>query len=152
MESLVRVLAGLFGFVQEPVVVQGDQEAPAGMMLVPQKPYMALGTLRQQLLYPVFDGAIIDAALDENDTAYAKQGLLDFPVKPHVGSTDGSGHGSGNGNGAAVEEEAGDAAADAGVPPPPPSDDALMAVLEQVWAHSVCAGGAACMCVRPVLG
>lgn len=139
--------------------MQGNQEAPAGMMLVPQKPYMALGTLRQQLLYPVFDGAIIDEALDENDTAYAKQGLLDFPVKPHLGSTGGKsgGHGSGaaveEGNGAAggagEDETAGDAAgAAAPPPPPPPSDEELMAVLEQVRPYTAVCGRVA---VEPML-
>eukprot|EP00892_Ulva_mutabilis_P009083 jgi/Ulvmu1/6547/UM003_0181.1 len=95
--SLLRAIGGLWtsgaGSITRPSPsdLQGDQGAPGGMMLVPQKPYMALGSLRQQLLYPVFADAIIAEALNENDTAYAKQGLLDFPVAPHVGTADGGG-------------------------------------------------------------
>lgn len=116
--------------------MQGDQSAPAGMMLVPHKPYMALGSLRQQLLYPVFDAAIIGEALGENDEAYAKQGLLDFPVKPHVGHADDA---AGNGNGSAAVDgkqgngaDAAEAESSGATAPPPPSDAELLAVLETV--------------------
>lgn len=106
------------------------------MMLVPQKPYMALGSLRQQLLYPVFDAAIISEALDDNDEAYAKQGLLDFPVKPHVGGGDGNGNGAAEGADTAGGADGGTAASGAPPPtptaPPVPGDAVLLDTLSRV--------------------
>jgi hypothetical protein len=54
------------------------------MMLVPQKPYMVLGTLRQQLLYPVYDKAIIEESLQVFNQADQEAGILDFPIKASV--------------------------------------------------------------------
>lgn len=80
-----------------PTCVQGSSTEARGMMLVPQKPYMALGTLRQQLLYPVFDAAIISEALLDNEDTFSKSGLLDFPIESHSASAEDS---STNGDGA----------------------------------------------------
>lgn len=57
--SLLRVLAGLWktagGQVQRPAL--------KNLMFLPQKPYMVLGSLRQQLLYPNPDQSVSDAEL-----------------------------------------------------------------------------------------
>ena len=54
--SLLRAIAGLWnsgkGLIQRPAL--GD------LLFLPQKPYMVLGNLRQQLLYPYPDAAIAD--------------------------------------------------------------------------------------------
>lgn len=57
--SLLRAIAGLWnagkGLIQRPAMQQ--------MLFLPQKPYMILGTLRQQLLYPYPDAEITDEQL-----------------------------------------------------------------------------------------
>lgn len=57
--SLLRVLAGLWdegsGCVQRP--------AAPDMLFLPQQPYLPLGTLRDQLLYPLPERAVSDAEL-----------------------------------------------------------------------------------------
>jgi putative ATP-binding cassette transporter len=57
--SLLRAVAGLWtagsGCIERP--------APEQLMFLPQQPYMALGTLRDQLLYPDRHRAIDEAAL-----------------------------------------------------------------------------------------
>lgn len=59
--SLLRAIAGLWnsgkGLIQRPELDQ--------LLFLPQKPYMILGTLRQQLLYPYPDAAITDDQLHE---------------------------------------------------------------------------------------
>eukprot|EP00892_Ulva_mutabilis_P008146 jgi/Ulvmu1/5703/UM024_0052.1 len=95
------------------------------MMLVPQKPYMALGSLRQQLLYPVFAGANVAEALDGGDSVHAKDGLLDDPVAPAVGARASSIADIGS-NTAADPEKAGvPARATADLAQPPPSSEKL---------------------------
>ena len=134
--------------------MQGSNTQARGMMLVPQKPYMALGTLRQQLLYPVFDAAIVSEALQDNEENFSKSGLLDFESHPAsnqesrkaqknrdgsdaaesngkaedgVDGTSGAKvEGNGNGNGKRSEQ----------VPAPP--DDQLLACLETVRTKLSC--------------
>ena len=57
--SLLRAIAGLWrageGRIERPPV--------SGSMFLPQRPYMQVGSLRSQLLYPQFDRAVDDAAL-----------------------------------------------------------------------------------------
>ncbi len=57
--SLLRAIAGLWnagkGLIQRPAMQH--------MLFLPQKPYMILGTLRQQLLYPYPDAEITDEQL-----------------------------------------------------------------------------------------
>ena len=57
--SLLRAIAGLWragtGSIQRPPV--------ADSMFLPQRPYMQVGSLRSQLLYPHFDRAVDDAIL-----------------------------------------------------------------------------------------
>jgi putative ATP-binding cassette transporter len=57
--SLLRAVAGLW------TKGQGQVERPPleDIFFLPQKPYMLLGTLRQQLLYPKLDRNIDDSAL-----------------------------------------------------------------------------------------
>ncbi|NEQ43405.1 MAG: ABC transporter ATP-binding protein/permease [Leptolyngbya sp. SIOISBB] len=57
--SLLRAIAGLWntgkGLIQRPTMQQ--------MLFLPQKPYMILGTLREQLLYPYPEAEITDEQL-----------------------------------------------------------------------------------------
>lgn len=107
--SLLRAIGGLWDSGQGSITrpgpdeVMGNSSEARGMMLVPQKPYMALGTLRQQLLYPVFDAAIISEAMDGNEDNFSKSGFLDFPIESHPAATQINGKAPKNGNGAAAE-------------------------------------------------
>lgn len=59
--SLLRAIAGLWtagsGTIERPDIDQ--------IFFLPQRPYMTLGTLRAQLLYPFVDSAVSDAQLEE---------------------------------------------------------------------------------------
>jgi hypothetical protein len=94
-------LSGIVGELEFKQVLdrlQGSSTEKKGMMLVPQKPYMALGTLRQQLLYPVFDAAIISEVMPDVNNNFSKSGLLDFPIESHPASSPDSSKEQQNGN------------------------------------------------------
>ena len=59
--SLVRCIAGLWtpdaGFVKRPDLVGRD-----GVLFMPQRPYMAYGSLRQQVLYPQMESEVGESA------------------------------------------------------------------------------------------
>ena len=135
-------------------------------MLVPQKPYMALGTLRQQLLYPVFDAAIVSEALQDNEDNFSKSGLLDFPLDSHPASNQDSRAVETNGDGSAAagsNGKAGDGASERSVAKaevdvngngkrseqvPAPPDGQLLECLELVRAKALLSAGlhaAGCM-------
>jgi vitamin B12/bleomycin/antimicrobial peptide transport system ATP-binding/permease protein len=59
--SLLRAIAGLWNQGSGKIT----RPAADSMLFLPQKPYMILGTLRQQLLYPQTDSQISDAELEE---------------------------------------------------------------------------------------
>lgn len=59
--SLLRAIAGLWNMGSGNIV----RPASDSMLFLPQKPYMILGTLRQQLLYPHTDSQIPDEQLEE---------------------------------------------------------------------------------------
>jgi len=61
--SLLRVIAGLWSEGSGHIQRAGGRS----VFFVPQKPYMSLGTLREQLLYPQFENTetITDAAIKE---------------------------------------------------------------------------------------
>jgi vitamin B12/bleomycin/antimicrobial peptide transport system ATP-binding/permease protein len=59
--SLLRAIAGLWNQGSGKIT----RPAADSMLFLPQKPYMILGTLRQQLLYPQTDSHISDAELEE---------------------------------------------------------------------------------------
>ncbi|NJR45646.1 MAG: ABC transporter ATP-binding protein/permease [Hyellaceae cyanobacterium CSU_1_1] len=59
--SLLRAIAGLWNLGSGNIV----RPASNSMLFLPQKPYMILGTLRQQLLYPHTDSQIPDEQLEE---------------------------------------------------------------------------------------
>ena len=139
------------GNICKVVYMQGSTTQARGMMLVPQKPYMALGTLRQQLLYPVFDAAIVSEALLENEENFSKGGLLDFESHPAAhqetlkAQTNGDGSGKAESNGKAEDgvdgtseqsvtkaegNGSGNGKRSEQVPAPP--DDQLLACLETV--------------------
>jgi putative ATP-binding cassette transporter len=77
--SVLRTVAGLWesgdGTVERPELKD--------MLFLPQKPYMSLGTLRSQLLYPFVDAAMSDEELVE---VLNKVNLGDLPSK--VGGLD----------------------------------------------------------------
>jgi putative ATP-binding cassette transporter len=57
--SFLRVIAGLWQVGKGSIIKPSDQE----LIFLPQKPYMLLANLRQQLLYPHLDKDIDDAQL-----------------------------------------------------------------------------------------
>lgn len=63
--SILRAIAGLWTTGKGRIV----RPKPEEMFFLPQKPYMVMGTLRQQMLYPALEGDVPDeellAALDE---------------------------------------------------------------------------------------
>lgn len=77
--SLLRAIAGLWKMGSGNIV----RPASDSMLFLPQKPYMILGTLRQQLLYPHTDSQIPDEQLEE---ALRQVNLADLSEK--VGGLD----------------------------------------------------------------
>jgi putative ATP-binding cassette transporter len=77
--SLLRAIAGLWNKGSGNIV----RPSSNSMLFLPQKPYMILGTLRQQLLYPHTDSHIPDAELEE---ALRQVNLADLTAK--VGGLD----------------------------------------------------------------
>lgn len=77
--SLLRAIAGLWNMGSGNIV----RPASDSMLFLPQKPYMILGTLRQQLLYPHTDSQIPDEQLEE---ALRQVNLADLSEK--VGGLD----------------------------------------------------------------
>lgn len=77
--SVLRTLAGLWnsgsGQIERPELKD--------VVFIPQKPYMSLGTLRNQLMYPHVDATISEAELEE---ALVAVNLGDLPLK--VGGLD----------------------------------------------------------------
>jgi vitamin B12/bleomycin/antimicrobial peptide transport system ATP-binding/permease protein len=59
--SVLRAIAGLWNKGSGKII----RPASNAMLFLPQKPYMILGTLRQQLLYPQTDSQLPDAELEE---------------------------------------------------------------------------------------
>ncbi|MEL4894301.1 ABC transporter ATP-binding protein/permease [Crocosphaera sp. Alani8] len=59
--SLLRAIAGLWNS-GEGIIYRPDAKA---VLFLPQKPYMILGTLREQLLYPSTENSITDAHLEK---------------------------------------------------------------------------------------
>ena len=59
--SLLRAIAGLWNKGRGRVI----RPASDSMLFLPQKPYMILGTLRQQLLYPNTDSRVSDEQLSQ---------------------------------------------------------------------------------------
>ncbi|MEN9566112.1 MAG: hypothetical protein RLZZ69_1308 [Cyanobacteriota bacterium] len=77
--SILRAIAGLWNKGSGNIV----RPSSNSMLFLPQKPYMILGTLRQQLLYPHTDSQIPDAQLEE---ALRQVNLADLTTK--VGGLD----------------------------------------------------------------
>ncbi|MBS1991072.1 MAG: ABC transporter ATP-binding protein/permease [Cyanobacteria bacterium SZAS LIN-3] len=79
--SLLRTIAGLWrsgtGTVHRPDL--------SSLMFLSQKPYMSLGTLREQLLYPSLDRAVPDATL----IAALEQANVGFLASRYPGGLDG---------------------------------------------------------------
>ncbi|WDD92101.1 ATP-binding cassette domain-containing protein [Burkholderia sp. FERM BP-3421] len=57
--SLLRVMAGLWREGHGTITMPGPDET----LFLPQRPYMLLGSLREQILYPAVESALSDAAL-----------------------------------------------------------------------------------------
>lgn len=70
--SLLRAIAGLWNSGEGRIVRPGLTE----MMFLPQRPYMLLGTLRDQLLYPNLDVTVSD---DDLHAALQQVNLKDLP-------------------------------------------------------------------------
>jgi vitamin B12/bleomycin/antimicrobial peptide transport system ATP-binding/permease protein len=77
--SVLRAIAGLWNKGSGKII----RPASNAMLFLPQKPYMILGTLRQQLLYPQTDSHLPDTELEE---ALRKVNLGDLSAK--VGGLD----------------------------------------------------------------
>jgi len=80
--SLLRAVAGLWrqgrGRVELPAVTSGS----ASVLYLPQKPYIVLGTLRQQLLYPLWAGDWDAQASGDSDAAAAAVAQQPPPPPP----------------------------------------------------------------------
>lgn len=72
--SLLRAIAGLWNRGTGKIVRPGLSE----MLFLPQRPYMVLGTLRDQLLYPNLDKDTSEAELQ---TALQQANLTDLPER-----------------------------------------------------------------------
>jgi hypothetical protein len=62
--SLLRVLAGLWPF-EEGSLTRPLAAGPGGLFLLPQRPYLSEGRLRDQIMYPDVHQRISDAELVE---------------------------------------------------------------------------------------
>ena len=81
--SLLRVLGGLWPF-EKGTLFKPDAIGRNGVFFLPQRPYITLGTLRQQLIYPhrpdeqmAEDGELMDILkkMDLNHLLYFENGL-----------------------------------------------------------------------------
>ena len=79
--SLFRAIAGIWPFGQ------GEVRSPADIMVLPQRPYLPLGTLRAALAYPAEPEAFTDAEIRE---ALADVGLSALASRLDETSTTGS--------------------------------------------------------------
>ncbi len=70
--SLLRVIAGLWDTGSGEIQTPPKRE----LFFVPQRPYMVLGTLREQLLFPYMDAAIADSLLVEQLNRFGLGGVL----------------------------------------------------------------------------
>jgi hypothetical protein len=116
-------------FVDIAAVCLQGSSTPQGMMIVPQKLYMVLGSLRQQLLYPAFTGAIIEEALVTYDKH--EGGPLSIVDEPLAGVAGFSGKDAAAAN---VLANGTAAVSDDPLHPAPvtPTDEELAGVLRQV--------------------
>ncbi|WP_291958122.1 ABC transporter ATP-binding protein/permease [Chelatococcus sp.] len=63
--TLFRAIAGIWPYAEGKLAVPADKK----LMLLPQQPYIPLGTLREAVTYPAQEGAFDDAAIREALTA-----------------------------------------------------------------------------------
>jgi ABC-type uncharacterized transport system fused permease/ATPase subunit len=72
--SLVRAIAGIWNLGDGEIITPNMQE----VMFLPQQPYMLLGSLREQLIYPNLDSKITD---EELHRALSEVNLDDLPKR-----------------------------------------------------------------------
>jgi putative ATP-binding cassette transporter len=72
--SLLRAVAGIWNLGQGEIATPNMQD----VMFLPQRPYMLLGSLREQLVYPNLESNISD---DELQRALSEVNLADLPVR-----------------------------------------------------------------------
>eukprot|EP00879_Flechtneria_rotunda_P026551 GHRR01028321.1.p1 GENE.GHRR01028321.1~~GHRR01028321.1.p1 ORF type:complete len:773 (+),score=316.24 GHRR01028321.1:1160-3478(+) len=139
--SVLRTLAGLWQSGSGTIYSYGlsglgdpgvNPNGEGGVLFLPQKPYMVLGNLRDQLLYPTWTRQVVDEAAGESSSVGSSNGNLTGGNGNRSSSNGDSANGSGASSQATVQE--------------PPSDEQLEAVLNQVQLSNLidrCAASAA---------
>jgi putative ATP-binding cassette transporter len=71
--TLVRAVAGLWPWGEGEVIMQRNSK----LLMLPQRPYMPLGTLRRATTYPLAEDAVEDDAVKEALTAVGLEHIVD---------------------------------------------------------------------------
>jgi ABC-type uncharacterized transport system fused permease/ATPase subunit len=141
--AVLRAAAGLWSAGDGAIVRHG---APVGrgegrgeIFFIPQRPYMVLGSLKDQLLYPTWSTSTMKYSEEEDaELAVSSKGASSTVMASaaaegsgEVASSSGNDSGNGSGNGSSISEAIVPAAK------PVPDDEALCAALREVQLGSL---------------